>query len=328
MATFSNDWKLLPDLPAARSVHGIALDGNRIFMVAGKRGPGTIVQGNYVSDIETATIQSDGSIGSWKTVGAMPILPPINLDTGNVNAVAARGFLHLIGGDGQTEYISWTKLGAEGTIGPIKSVKLWTSGNFSALNAAVLDDYIYVVSGNSPGGVNGCYSFKLGQESSMDFTPPYPPSQPFTLDGNSIPHNAVAAYNGYVYSFGGVINGVNTVFGTISSAKVQDGKVVGPWTHVGDMTVPRFRHGVSVLPDGTVVIAGGCTGFAAATATASTEYAQLGPNGTIGQMRVGPPMMAPIRNVRMVYFNGRLYVLGGSSPGNAAVATVQSLRVL
>lgn len=83
-----------------------------------------------------------------------------------------------------------------------------------------------------------------------------PTGQPSTLDGGS----AVMFRPGQILKCGGTINPEDPSDGTslaISTAQVINLNLSDEWDDTGDMNIPRRRHNLTLLPDGTVLATGG-----------------------------------------------------------------------
>lgn len=71
----------------------------------------------------------------------------------------------------------------------------------------------------------------------------------------SVLHEAVALQDGRVLVTGGYEGGVGG--GPAHASAHLFDPVSGAWTRIGAMSTPRYRHAMSLLPDGTVLVAGG-----------------------------------------------------------------------
>ena len=91
----------------------------------------------------------------------------------------------------------------------------------------------------------------------------------------------------------------------------------GGFGPVGDMRVPRAAHTATALPDGRVLLAGGCIDHGCESATATTELfdpatQRFEPGPALRRQRVGH-VAVPLRD-------GAVLVVGGWSGANLAVA--------
>jgi Galactose oxidase, central domain len=89
----------------------------------------------------------------------------------------------------------------------------------------------------------------------------------------------------------------------------------GTWVKTGNMILPRSRHTATLLPDGTVLVAGGLTGgLGNIVTTASAEIY----HPDTGTWNLTSSMSAPrSRFTATVLLNGKVLVAGGSNNGFA-----------
>ena len=84
-------WEILPILPTQRNHIGVVSVGSKVFVFGGRVGAG----------FETPTLDKvevyDVATGSWSTT--TPMLKP----RGGVNAIVANGYVHVFGGEGNTQ---------------------------------------------------------------------------------------------------------------------------------------------------------------------------------------------------------------------------------
>ena len=113
-----------------------------------------------------------------------------------------------------------------------------------------------------------------------------------------------------------LIAGGPTEDGAVNWAVLFDPTVAGFFT-TGSMSAVREGHTVNLLPDGTVLIAGGATTFNAATrSTLVTSSAELYNPATGGFFLTGSMTLPRLSHAAVVLNNGQLLITGGqlSSP--------------
>ena len=94
--------------------------------------------------------------------------------------------------------------------------------------------------------------------------------------------------------------------------------LTGALTRIGAMTVPRAAHTASALPDGRVLIAGGCTRDSCEGITASTELV----DPATGASTPGPDMREPrVGHAAVTLADGRILLIGGFGPGTVTGTT-------
>ena len=92
----------------------------------------------------------------------------------------------------------------------------------------------------------------------------------------------------------------------VPATEVAD--VAGSFVRIGAMTTMRAAHSATLLPDGLILIAGGCTEHSCEGTTASTEL--LDPE--TGTSQPGPDMLEPrVGHAAVALPDGRVILIGG-----------------
>ncbi|HEX8182533.1 MAG TPA: hypothetical protein VF575_02935 [Candidatus Saccharimonadales bacterium] len=135
--------------------------------------------------------------------------------------------------------------------------------------------------------------------------------------------------NGYVYAIGGCSTGAPPASCTAMTASIQTFQLYNNYS--GSPTaynttsttgVDRIGGSATVL-NGYVYYSGGCTVIACTTASNSTYYAPLNPDGTVGAWTLAASTMPAVRAWgKLVAAGGTLYYVGGQDSGGAEQATV------
>lgn len=87
----TNTWKILPDLPTQRNHIGVAAIDGKIYVVGGR------FEAGFESEKTDRVEVFDPLTGQWSTRAPLP------RPRGGVNAIAAHGYLHVFGGEGNDE---------------------------------------------------------------------------------------------------------------------------------------------------------------------------------------------------------------------------------
>ncbi len=90
----ANSWKVLPDIPTQRNHLGVGVIDGKIYVVGGRFGP------SFRSERTDALEVYDPRTNEWAKKKSM--LKP----RGGINAIAANGCLHVLGGEGNDEALS------------------------------------------------------------------------------------------------------------------------------------------------------------------------------------------------------------------------------
>ena len=93
-----------------------------------------------------------------------------------------------------------------------------------------------------------------------------------------------------------------------ASAAPATATPAGLITVAGKMTVTRAAHTASLLPDGRVLVAGGCTQRSCEGVTAATELV----DPASGTSKPGPDMLQPrVGHSAVTLHDGRILLIGG-----------------
>ncbi|MFA6030889.1 MAG: IPT/TIG domain-containing protein [Elusimicrobiota bacterium] len=88
------------------------------------------------------------------------------------------------------------------------------------------------------------------------------------------------------------------------------GGAPGPWQAAADMPGMHMQA-ASVMSNGRLYVAGGINESWGITSV--VRYAQVLPEGGVGEWHVGPPLLTAVTGARMVASGNRIYVLGGNN---------------
>jgi hypothetical protein len=192
--------------------------------------------------------------------------------------------------------------------------------------AAIVNGYIYAVSGSSSGNV---YYAKVNTDGTTGVW------TPTTALPDYKNQNATIAANGYIYVVGGYdsLSGVSPT-NTIYYARPNiDGTITSWKTATTTLGTAVASPAISVA-NGYMYIAGGATsssGGEPATPTMAVQYAKLNPDGSLGSFSSGNDLADPdgvggssgtaLMGGRSVVANGYLYFLGGANSGGSTATS-------
>ena len=276
--------------------------------------------GGTLSDVQYASINSNGTLGSWATTTSFTTARCAH------TSVAYNGYLYIIGGDTTSGAVSITDvqcapINANGTLGS------WTTTH--SLNAvrdyhtsAVYNGYLYVIGGLSPGSsltssvqyasISNTLTNNDGTVGTWSST-----TYPTTRAAHSS-----AAYNGYLYVMGGY-NGSN-VISSVQYASISSNGTLGSWTTTQSFNVVRNYH-TSAAYNGYLYVIGGATSASTPITSqlSSVEYASISSNGTLGSWTLTTSLTLGTIWHSSVAYNGYLYVLGGYTSNSNVTSNVQ-----
>ena len=280
--------------------------------------PVCIDQNHYMTDVQKAPINGDGSLGTWSSAGN-------NFTNGRSGHEMPiyNNRIYVVGGYNDNlpalpQEVRYATIDTS-----THNVGTWTATS-STLNsnvdflAQVINGYMYAglgVSGQSTiqyAPINADGSLGAWRQAS-DM-------------GNVRAHIGHVAYNGYIYALGG--NGCNASCGTeyddIFKAQVNPAGTVGTFADSGNnFTAARYGHGTAVY-NGYIFIVGGCSTNGCTDSDGTTGYlataysAQIQSDGTLGAWNTSSASLpasgatkAGRLNVALAVYNTRLYVTGG-----------------
>ncbi len=193
-----NDWKLATNLPQALYGSSAVTFNNYIYMIGGWN------SSFFSSDtVYYTSVNSDGSIDSWKTATHLPV------SLSDIGSTQSNGYIYVAGGvnnvSGMTysDKVYYSKINSDGSIGDwnASTHNLPLSLFFPQIQA--YHGYIFSVGGDSDstGTIASVYSAPLSTDGSIgDWTvSPNPLPKP-------ISHSTSSVYNGVMYLIGGSTN--------------------------------------------------------------------------------------------------------------------------
>jgi hypothetical protein len=199
---------------------------------------------------------------------------------------------------------------------------------------AIIGNYLYAYTTDGNGNTSVVYSSKLDPNGGFG---------PFVKLGDGTfqvspgaQHPKLMSWGNYLFCAGGADLVASATITKISSARVDptSGSLATGWKYVGDMSLPRFRHGAAINQNtGVMIIVGGTTHQPAARVnTPNCETFLCQNDGTVVPGFALPPLptgiAAPARNA-MVAFNsdtGWAYAVAGQ--GSAVIdPTIYAIRI-
>lgn len=262
----------------------------------------------------TATAVSGFSIpappmGGWKTTTALPSsLAP--------GALGYSGYVYSVGGyDGSNSTTSvWhAAIASDGTLGS------WTAdgalpGAIRAMPVTAYNDYIYTIGGFVSAVTSSVFYAPINTS-----TGALGPWTNATSLPSAVANNGGGAYNGYLYSVGGLVGGGLTTTSTVLYAAINATGSLGAWTNTTALPAPRGRH-TTLVANGYIYAIGGENPNG--TATSSVLYAPLNANGTVGTWATTNELPTSTTRFGAVVNSGILYIAGGNTAGGSATTTV------
>ncbi len=130
---------------------------------------------------------------------------------------------------------------------------------------------------------------------------------------------AVLLANGTVLTMGGCINS-DCLGSTTTSAEIYN-PANGTWTTTGSMVKSRAEFVVALLPNGKVLVAGGCTAYNVNGCTSVTAAAEIYNPSTGKWSTTGAMRAARMSTTATLLPNGKVLIAGGQTAANDALSS-------
>jgi hypothetical protein len=303
------------DLPAATSnSSSVAYDGY-LYEVGGLNS-----SANPIGTVDEATINNNGTVGTWSDVGDLPT--PAYL----TGLVAVNGYIYDIGGytlasnAGAQSMISYAQINtSNGTLTAPSCASGYTLGtggiwcidssafpvNIAAAPVVSYDNYLYSIGGHVGGASTNVYYAPLNTNGSIGS---------WTTGSSllaSTQQDSAAEYNGYIYEMGG--NSGGHALASVQYAPINANGSVGTWLYGTSLPNATQQNEASeVAYNGNLYLIGGADGINGDF----FEEVNINSNGTLGNWVTDPTVLT--QNTKYdstAFYNGYLYILGGNNNG-------------
>ncbi|MEK6894222.1 MAG: LamG-like jellyroll fold domain-containing protein, partial [Nanoarchaeota archaeon] len=318
---------------------------NYIYISGGQWG--TVRPNNQ---IYRASINSDGSLGTWNLLTTMPEGLQDHKMVINRNPSGTGATIYLIGGladrgSGEVAInnVYYAPVLGDGTIGN------WIAGprlDFTTHghDIAITNNKMYKYGGGSGGaGINIVEYVTINNDGSLTGdgsnswirgpTQNLPVSRAYYLAGGPYPEWDVAGTGivaNKVYAIGGEDDSmcvptttppINTNLNSVFVATPQSNGEITSWSTTTSLPEGRFDHSANFVKDSIIVVGGmnrplhtsNTCAFQDATAKDSVFIARLDQNGNIVRWYNGSNLPSPRGDHTSVIYNNNIYVLGGRS---------------
>lgn len=309
-------WASTASLGTARSLHGAVAHNGRIYAFGGINSSNT-----PLSSVEYATINQNGTVGSWTTTTSMPA------PRAYFGSLIANGYIYVIGGYSSvsptitpTNGVYYAPINTDGTVGTWQTGPNFTTAR-GALAAATYQQgnntFIYLL-----GGFNGTTT----RYDDVQVTPANRNTGALSgwtattsFSGGRASHDAIA-YGAHLYIFGGQEHSTLNILNDVQQATINGDGTVGSWARTTSFSTPRFGTRV-FAHNGYMYLTGGNNN---SIAFARTEYAAINREGQLGEWRTSPSTFATARNNHAIaYDKGRLYIVGGNNTAGNRLGDTQ-----
>ncbi len=304
-------WRVQNPIPAANS-NGIMISiGQRLFQIGGTTG----AQITGCSEIYSAPINVDGTVGTWAVTGTIPVLY-------NFSRATSVGDILVLHG--------WDTTGAS----KVYTARVDPSGNVEKMVLSTIpmtadkfpvlvthaDKAVYAVGGiQTATGIEVWCGTQVAKDG-LKWTPV-----------TSLPvvnqYSNAIVYGDHLYSIGGSATAIASgVVDSVYSARILPGGALEAWRLVGHLPVALWKAACVVYNDKVVVMGG----QDAASAMLATMYvAKLEMGGEIGKFASDPAGILVAARIPCATLVGRRIYLGaGINAGGSRLDTVYSLDLV
>ena len=273
---------------------------------------GTTTGGTFTDDIQYASINSNGTLGTWTTDTT-----PLPETVGNHQAGIYNGYVYVpintsSGGGSATNSIVYAAIDTDGSI-----VNTWTTETFGTSrnqeSEVIYAGYIYVIGGANGSGTeltNVQYA-KINSDGSIGTW-----GSTASLNDARSRMTAVAV-NGYMYVVGGEDGSGD--LDSIEFAKINSDGTLGTWAgSTIDLSVTRARMGMAAFGDKIYLISGRTSGTRAATSqyfTTNTGGSQLANSWASNSPSISSIYASGWAYGASVVHKGYVYIAGGQYNG-------------
>lgn len=298
--------------------------------------------GVLAGQIYDVTVRNSDGGTTTRTAAFSPVAPTLLYVNGATRPSANAGSTVILEGDAFGDVQGTGQVlfsdGAGGTIAAvIASPDDWTNTFIITTlpsGAASGDVKVKTATGTSSAVVLSLASNSAFSPSTIQWT------KTSTLPAGVSGHSAAVATvqtgtssSNFVYVTGGA-DDTNAAKTTVWSANVLGGGQLGPWVATASLPAARaFHASVVATPfnsrvkgNGYIYVLGGATDAGGAP-TSAIYRASLATDGTVGTWEPSGDLPAPLHSTDAVVFRGEIYIAGGSTTGNAPVATVYRARI-
>jgi N-acetylneuraminic acid mutarotase len=284
-------WSTITALTVAtRQATSVVYNGY-LYELGGQASSGTLSTTYYAQINNGGT----GTAGSWTTNS-----PALTAAVYNSTSDVYNGYLYELGGYNGSGVTTtyYAPINSNGSIGTITATTVLPAVLYHA-TSAVYNGYIYIL-----GGTNGTSNQSTTYYAPLNTNGTIGTWTSTTALPVAISYSSSAVYNGYIYELGG---SSSTTIATTYYAPLNTNGTIGTWTSTTALPV-AFYGAVAAINNGRVYVMGGNNG---SVYLATTYYAPLNTNGTIGTWTATTVLPQLLYGASANIANGYIYVLGG-----------------
>ena len=288
-------WATAPSLPNALAYSQAVVTKSRVYLLGG------IYDGDFTSDVYTAPVSLDGTLGTWTTG---PSLPNALSDA---QVIVTKSRVYLLGGyndSGVTKAVLTAPINLDGTLGT------WTTASplpkpLAYSQTIVTKSRVYLLGGRNANGkvTNAVLTTPINPDGTLG-TWTTAPSLPNNLQSSQavVTKNRVYLLGGYNHT--GITNAILT-------APINLDGTLGTWTTVSPLPNTLCDSQVIVTKNRVYLLGG--TDDGGPTNAVLTSPINL--DGTLGTWTTAPSLPNALYSSQVIVTKSRVYLLGGHNDG-------------
>jgi Kelch motif len=297
---WASGWRFVNSFHTPRRALAAATNGHYVYVIGG-----VDAHNAYAKTVEFAKIETDGSLGRWRSTSA--------LSTGRIYlaAVYLNGYIYVLGGgtgplgsdNTPTALVERARVDTDGRLGPWRRQAYMTTPR-RGLKVVVNRGRLYAI-----GGYNGTFLRSVERadvDAAGNITGWTLEAEQSVLERYI---HAAATWRNHVYLLGGhVHNPVKMDYGDVESALILPDGHVAPWEIERTvLQVPRFVASAFAM-GGYLYMVGGHN---ETRRLRSVEFAKIRHNGHVDAWRYAAPLRLERSATALVVAGKAVYVLGG-----------------
>ncbi len=280
---------------------------------------GTVDDITRFNDVQYAPINSDGSVGTWRSTTSF------NAGRRSHTSVVYNGYLYVIGGTptggGMLNDVQFAPINSDGSLGGWQNTTSFTTGRLCH-SSVVYNGYLYIIQGfyaSAAAPLTDVQFAKFNPDGSLGAWQSTTTFSPARWGLKSI------AYNGHLYSMGGSNwNGSYYTLSDVKYASTNADGTLNSWQDAAPLI--QSLDGPSLVAyNGFLIVAGG--GHTPVGGMSDVTYSMIGANGSLGPWHNTTPLNSPRSAFGSVEYGGYLYVIGGQDNFGHALDDVQYAKI-
>ena len=292
-----SSWTSGENLPQPSGAAAVFVTKNRVYLVGGYTTSGSITNNVY-----TATINSDGSIGSWTAEIDYPV------SVSGSGCFTYKNYVYILGGfNGSVSLTSIYRasINSDGTIGSWTLVGDLPNTNTS-FATAIIKNKLYVIGGAGAGYLSTTYYTTISDIGELGTW----------VQGTSLPWAAdnlqVAVTRNKIYALTG---NSGSSHNATAVASINSEGIIGLWTTANNI-VTNTSHTQVFVTKNKIYILGGYNS-ASEVSISGIQVASISEDGSIGAWSSSGVSIPAARNTHRCFVtNGKIYILGGRPNNN------------